>query len=234
MMSGVHEDKMDEEQATPGEQVLDASIRHVDITDDFYMAELTGTSRNDGLLLVDGVRTMNPKLKRMLQLFCALTVATLLAVVAGMITTRLVQEPAHSADTTIDIPSSSSNDSVAKKPQQTCDSCNPGNLSLTLSEALIITESKGFVPTGMFVSPSSREIATDKFNRTDVNYTCFLAVKSGIIQVINGPDISLISKIITDLWIGHSVSAIHTTHQSTHLTTDNMIYHLTISLLSST
>jgi hypothetical protein len=60
-------------------------------------------------------------------------------------------------------------------------------------------------------------------------------LSSNIIQVINGLDISLMSKIIGDpWWTGHMVSAIQATQQSIQLTMDNMIHHLTISLLSST
>jgi hypothetical protein len=204
--SRLYEDPLDEEGAgpqRPGEPVLDASIRCIQNTDDFYIAELTGTSQNDGLLVVDGVRTTNPKVKRMLQLSCALAAASLLAVVAGMITTRLVN-PAPAA---MGIPPSSTNDTdLGAKPQNysTAGSIQ-GNLNWTIAEAAIAAESKGLFPTAMFLSPSSREIFFEKFNRTDLNFTGF-TVKSGGIQIFDGLDISLLSKMLTDPWIGHVVS----------------------------
>jgi hypothetical protein len=200
-ISGLYVDQMNEE-APPGE-VIDASIRRIENTNDFYIAELTGTSQNDGLLIVDGVRTTNPKVKRMLQVSCALAVASVLAVVAGMVTTRLVN-PAPAA---IGMPSSS-NDSLARPVFY-----NPlGNLNWTIAEAAIAAENTGQFPTAMFVPPLRRQLFFERFNRTDVNFTCFTVQSSGI-QIFNGLDISLLSKMLTDPWIGHVVSGIQATQQ---------------------
>ena len=213
-ISGLDEDQMDEEQAAPWEEVvMNACIRRVETSDRFYIAEVTGTTQNDGLLLVNGVRTMDPKMKKMLQFLCALALASLLAVVAGMITTHLVREPALPADT-IGIPLSSSNNSLGegeKKPVYyiPAETYNySGDLSLTLSEAIVDAESDGFFPTAMFASTSLREGVLDSLDRTDANYTVFWVAKTGILQIFNKHDISLLSKMLSsDSWNGHVVSS---------------------------
>ena len=200
-ISGLYEDKMDEE--APHGEVLNASIRRIENTNDFYIAELTGTCQNDGLLVVDGVRTTNPKMKRMLQVLCAIAVASVLAVVAGMITTRLV----NPAPVAIGMPSSS-NESLARPVFYV----PLGNLNWTIAEAAIAAENTGQFPTAMFVPPLRRQLFFDRFNRTDVNFTCFTVQSSGI-QIFDGLDISLLSKMLTDPWIGHVVSGIQATQQ---------------------
>lgn len=222
-ISGLYEDQMTEKEVPP-EEVIDASIRRIDGTDDYYIAELTVNSKRDGHMVVDGVRTTNPKIKKILQVSFALAVAIVIAVVAGKITTRFLQEPAPPE--AIEIPSSSANDTCLGGTWAQNFSTTVGirsNLNWTIAEAAIASDKAGFCPIALYMSPLLREILFDKFNRSDDNFTVFPISMYGV-QLFDGLDVSILSKMITDPWVGHAVSQPPTV-SSLLSRQNNMIYH---------
>jgi hypothetical protein len=169
---------------------LDADAVDVALT-----AELS-RDHNDDVLVIEGVKTVDPRVRQCCILLGVLVVASLFSMAAAMITTHLRSRPT----TEIGIPSSPQNSTVRPVVY------NPlANSTLTIAEAAISADNKGFFPQALFVPPSAWEIFFDKFNRTDRNYTSF-TFSSSHTQIFDGLDISLLSKLLTDPWIGHMVS----------------------------
>jgi hypothetical protein len=118
-----------------------------------------------------------------------------------MITKRLTNR----SEAVITMPSPPSDDSLARPVFY-----NPmGNLNLTFAESWTAESIKGNIPLTIFMSSLYSEIVTAKLNRTDVNFTCFMPTCEA--QIFDGLDISLLSKMLTDPWIGHVVSGIQAT-----------------------
>jgi hypothetical protein len=194
------------------EGTLDAnSTNAVDVAVD---AVLSRDPRDD-LLVIEGVKTMDPRVRHFCILLGVLVVASLVSVAAAMITTRLRSRPAASpgsplSNETLD-PSFHPNDQNATMVP-TITFSPLGNLSITMADKFIMDEATGLVTLNPFLSPLLKERFLASANRTDANFTVF-TVKPGA-KLLAGLSMAVLSKMVTPLWLGHVVRTTHHQHHA--------------------
>lgn len=214
----------EEDEALP----VDASARVFDGADpelNWCLAELS--TPNDELLVIEGVRTADPRVRRAFVALGAILFTSLVALTAGMVTTRLLSLSGSDRQT----PPPSNQSVYPLSPNQHDDTfprtVSPlSNPNWTITEFLSFEETNG-VSVGTFLSPERRQMLFSMANRTDTNYTAF-AVLNGA-KLFEGLGPGLLSKAVLPIWTGHVVSTRHdvTNHPS------SFFYFVTYYLLLS-
>ena len=198
----------EEDEALPVELWDDASARVFDDADpelNWCLAELS--TPNNELLIIEGVRTADPRLRRAFIALGAIFFTSLVALTAGMVTTRLLalsesdrQTPPPSNQSVYPLSPNQHDDTF---PRTVSPLSNP---NWTITEFLSFEETNG-VSVGTFLSPGRRQMLFSMANRTDTNYTAF-AVLNGA-KLFEGLGQALLSKAVLPLWTGHVVSTKH-------------------------
>ena len=170
--------------------VLDADICHfaeTRMSEDIFHAELA----NGDEIIIEGVKTINRMCRLISILAGCIVLASVIAVGAAMIASRLLAVPPPSA--------APYNDSGLVNGNETTMNATgalPSNEYLNSNEAGNTLSS--------FVGTDSGKVILQMLNRTDTNFTHF-GISSDA-AILEGTDLMLITKMITPLWNGHAVS----------------------------
>jgi hypothetical protein len=179
----------DEEQAQTGDNDVGA---HCTI----FTAELARTPQEH--ILIQGVATTDPKLKRVCLLVGFVLLFSVVALAAALITNRLTSSG-----------SSTEKNNASNDPFPRNESPDPtmapttfrGNMNWTIGDALRYDSTEGqyvYLTTG-------GQLFLEAMNRKDTNYTLFMASKEA--SFLEGLDLSsLVSKLVLPEWDGHVVS----------------------------
>jgi hypothetical protein len=165
-------------------------------------AEIART-RSDEIILIDGVRTTNPKLRRLCVALRFLVLFAVVTVSAGLITTRLFTSSGNAPSPDNEPKTSAPASQDAQSPSMTTPTVSRGNLSWTCADTIVHSENEGSI-VGWYVSTIKSKIYLDLINRTDINFTIFGI--SGNANIFAGEFSSLLTQIVTPLWYGHFVS----------------------------
>jgi hypothetical protein len=158
-----------------------------------FMAELAGTGEDDNVLVIEGVKTNDPSISRRICLLVGvLVVASVLAVVTGTITTRILASDRGGKSTV------SSNHTTSFPPQI------PKSVSVNSNHTIGDYLKEGTDSVDIFLAAGSQEIFQSMLNRTDTTFTLFSAADGAPLGF--GSDFSVISKLVLPLWVGHLVS----------------------------
>jgi hypothetical protein len=176
--------------------IFDAEAKTLASYENFVVAEMS--PHDEQVLVIEGVKTMHPRRKRILMVLGVLAVATLVAGAAGTISKIfLSSRSATSGGET----SLVANTTATTMPPVSTIISRGGNLSLTIGEAW------GSLAPGGLETFAAQNGALDYFqkwiSRTDRNFTYFSASKKA--NTLGGIGLSLIQKALSPLWNGHVV-----------------------------
>jgi hypothetical protein len=177
--------------------ILDAEAKTLSSCENFVVAEVS--LHNNQLLVIEGVKTMDPRHKRIYLLLGTLVVSALIAVSAGTVSKRFLSS--RSAVGGGEMTLASNTTATAMPPAPTILS-GGGNLSLTIGEAWGTIAQSGLES---FASQNGALAFFQKWiSRTDKNFTFFSASKKA--NTLGGIGLSLIQKTLSPGWNGHVVS----------------------------
>ena len=198
----------DDDDDDDDQQMFDASVSRADAIDAILTAELAPTrSPRDDQLLVEGVKTTDPKRRRFV-LGCVV-VCSVVAVIAIVITVYFTSQassaPSSSTQTSFTPPLVNRNVTGAPTfaPPTMAPTRPPegGNLNWTIADFLESGETQGPNVGNTLAGPQFLAIT----NRTDINFTRFAYDKNT--SITNAVSLTLITKFFMPLWNGHVVSA---------------------------
>jgi len=173
--------------------VLDADICHfaeTRMSEDIFHAELA----NGDEIIIEGVKTINRMCRLISILAGCIVLASVIAVGAAMIASRLLAVPPPPS-------AAPHNDSGLFNENETTMNATgalPSNEYLNSNEAGNTLSS--------FVGTDSGKVILQMLNRTDTNFTHF-GISSDA-AILEGTDLMLITKMITPLWNGHALDAL--------------------------
>jgi hypothetical protein len=176
---------------------MDASVRVFERRNtqtNWCLAELSPPMKDP--LVIEGVRTANPWRRRALIALGAISLTSLVALSAGLVTSRLLAVNWGSDRQTT--PPSTQSDNAS--PRTISPLSNP---NWTYADYWLHEEARG-VAIGIFLSSVRRQMFLRMANRTDTNFTFFSAVDDA--KVLEGISPSLLSKAFLPEWTGHAVS----------------------------
>jgi uncharacterized surface protein with fasciclin (FAS1) repeats len=188
---------------TFSQQLQDASISCADdaqyATDGFLHIETPRTT--DDKLLIHGVSTIDPKRRRIYTLVGCLALLSVLTVVASFLVRSIISSASGSA-----VDDRSSNGTFRASPDEDAtiapisDSLFRGNMNWTIAFCFAASD-------GITVADSpGGQLFLETLNRTDTNFTFFGV--TGKMNILEGTPISLITKMASPLWSGHTVSKV--------------------------
>jgi hypothetical protein len=165
-------------------------------------------SLTDELILIDGVRTINPKFRRLCLVLGFLVLFIVVAVSAASITSWLTPSSDYLSSSSPDKnePTKTSAPAFrdARAPPAMTPTGSRGNLSWTIADSLIDAQAAGSI-VSWFLSTINGQIFLETMNRTDTNFTTF-AVMSDAKPLDALIPLAVIIKVVTPLWYGHFVS----------------------------
>jgi hypothetical protein len=189
----------------PPEGTRDRNVIEIQDDDDILIAELATPPH----LVIEGVKQASPWPRRFLQLVGTLLASSLIAVAAGTIATKLV-----TADNgTKYSPSGGQNETRVTKnigiTNATDHNYDRGNTNWTIAAAMEYeAENEGaFSSLRPFIDKSTTQIFFAELNRTDTLFTLFSLGNEA--KLFEGIDMSVISKMVSPLWNGHTVRISH-------------------------
>ena len=182
-------DSDNEETSSPDDHNPSECNRQRDVVnaehhDDVFVAELW---RPPPDLVIEGVKQVNPWPGRICQIIGIVVGFSLLAVSAGMITSRL-----------------RSNDRTSSRNQTLVPPQVPKAVSVNINKTIGDALSEGSDSVDIYFTAGSQDIFQTMLNRTDTTFTLFSAAYGA--PNIFGSDFSVISKMVLPLWVGHLVS----------------------------
>jgi hypothetical protein len=182
------------------EVLLDASIRVVDnnspTANDFYVAELCST-QNDNVLLIEGVKTVDPRIRRICLAVGFLVLLSIVSVVAAKSTTWISFTSGSSSTSPGDLQGNTTTMPPVAFPRSE-------NLNWTLADSIVRYEKAGGI-IGWYVSTINGKIYLDMINRTDTNFT-IISMSNDLNIFVDSDFSSSLTGIVTPLWYGHLVS----------------------------
>jgi uncharacterized surface protein with fasciclin (FAS1) repeats len=190
-------------------EILDASFHAVGYANtsrsDFYVAELS--PGEDRRLVIEGVKTVNPRTRRICVAVGLILVACALAVGAGMITTIITDSSSSRRQSGANnVTMSANNNASATVSPAALDETHVahGNLNWTIAESMIDAAGAGSI-VSWFLSTVNGQIFVETLNRTDTSFTSF-AIMSDAKPLDALIPLSVVTKVVTPLWYGHFVS----------------------------
>jgi hypothetical protein len=177
------------------EVLLDASIRLAE--NEYFTAELTLTP--DELIVVDGVKTIDPRTRRICLFLGFLFFISLVAMGAARLTAWVKSSSSGYAD-----------DQESRSSNQTLDpplSKENEESFLFLNQTIADYLKKNARAGQSLAYTKAGELLFPIVNRTDVNFTYFGVDTGTATTLLAGVPAALISKMITPLWNGHTVSS---------------------------
>ena len=175
---------LDEEEPTIA---MEAEMRNTTTNDVFIATTFRAPDAVEDLLLIDGVKSIDPRVYQRRAIAGFLVLIALVAVAVGMITHRLVN-----LSTTKTVAPASAPKSITMAPTS--------NLNWTLADRAISSRLDNRFVSSPFIS----QVFLNRFNRTDTNFT-FFAVERGV-NLFQGYDVDFISQFSGPSWVGHLVS----------------------------
>ena len=184
----------------PAEVLLNATIRVVDnnppTANDFYVAELCRT-QNDNVLLIEGVKTVDPRIRRICLAVGFLVLLSIVSVVAAKITSWISSTSGSSSTSPGDLQGNATTMPPVLFPRSE-------NLNWTLADSIVRYEKAGGI-IGWYVSTINGKIYLDMINRTDTNFT-IISMSNDLNIFVDSDFSSSLTGIVTPLWYGHLVS----------------------------
>jgi hypothetical protein len=175
---------------------LYASIRLAE--NEYFMAELTVTP--DDQIVVDGVKTIDPRTRRICLFLGFLFFLSLVAMGAAMLTAWVTSSSSGNADGQESRSSNQTLDPTLSEENEVS--------YLFLNQTIADYEVKEGRAGQSLASAKVGELLLSIISRTDVNFTYFIGVDTGTTTtLLAGVPAALISKMIAPLWSGHVVSS---------------------------
>jgi hypothetical protein len=181
--------------------ILDAEAKTLESYQNFVVAEVS--LHNDQVLVIEGVKTMDPRRKRIFMFLGVLFVGSVIAIAAGTITNVFTSSSSSA------LAGGGGGETLAPNtttiaPVTTITS-RGGNLSVTIGDAWT-----SFSPGGIenfAVVNGALDVFQKLVTQTDKNFTFFSASKQA--DVMGGVGMVLISKALSPMYNGHVVSNMH-------------------------
>jgi type II secretory pathway pseudopilin PulG len=174
--------------------ILDAEANTLASYENFVVAEVSPHS--DQVLVVEGVKTMDPRRRRIFTLLGTLVVAAFLAIAAGLITNVFT-----SSSSSLTLAAGGAENMTTAAVPNTITS-RGGNLSVTIGDVWA-----SFSPGGIenfIVVNGALDVFQKLVSQTDKTFTFFSASKQA--DVMGGIGVALITKGLSRMYNGHVVS----------------------------
>ena len=177
--------------------VLDAEARTLASYENFFVAEVSSNDDQRGMV-IEGVKTMDPKLRRIFTILGVLVVSCLVATGAGFITNLFTSSSRDSI-----LVDGGGDENATMAPISTPIISRGGNLSVTIGDVWYDAFAGGGIEE-FIVQNGAFDLFKKVLTQSDKNYTFFLVDKQA--DAVGGMGISMISKTLSPMYNGHVVS----------------------------
>jgi hypothetical protein len=176
--------------------ILDAEAKTLASYENFFVAEVSPHD-DRGVLVIEGVTTMDPRHRGIFTMLGAFVVASLIAIGAGLITNLFTLSSRNSA-----LVAGGGDENTTTAPVSTPIISRGGNLSVTIGDVW-----STFSPGGIenfAVKNGALDLFQELVTQPDKSFTFFSASKQA--DVMGGVGIAIITKTLSPMYNGHVVS----------------------------
>ena len=179
--------------------IIDAEANPLSSYANFFVVEVSPTN-NHGILVIEGVKTMDPKKRKILMIMGIFVLAAVMATGAGFITAQFTSSSAQEVFSS----PRGGDENTTKTLISTPIKSGGGNLSLTLGDVWSIFSPAGGGIENFVVENGALHLFKKLLSRTDKNFTLLSIDKKAM--ALGGLDISIIAKGLSSMYNGHVVS----------------------------